>query len=242
LTIYPKSYFQQINVPAEDSKLIFVLMPFADEFKEIYEDIIKPLVENIGLKCIRADEVFSTGPIMEDILKMIAIARIVIADVTGRNANVFYELGISHTVKNDVIIITQSMDDVPFDLRHLRCIHYSNTLRGSQDLKSLLQGTIEAILQLEHFHFDKKRRTIMYQGKTARLTKSEGLLMELLQTEATVSHDEIILKIHSKVSSNNPAGLTRPLISRLNTKLRKLWGKQVSIKSVRGTGYYLEVK
>jgi DNA-binding winged helix-turn-helix (wHTH) protein len=242
LSIYPKSFFQQINTPVEDPKLIFVLMPFADKFKEIYEDIIKPLAEEMGLKCNRADQVFSAGPIMEDILKMIATARIVVADVTTRNPNVFYELGISHTVKSDVIIITQSMDDVPFDLRHLRCILYSNTLRGGQNLKSSLQSTIEAILHLEHFHLDKKRRTITYQGKTERLTKHKGLIMELLQKETTVSHKEITSKIQSKTRSANPAEVTRPLISRLNSKLSKLWGNRISIESVRGIGYYLEIR
>ena len=242
MPIYPKTFFNQEDLPAEDAKLIFVLMPFADEYKEIYDDVIKPLVEEMGLKSLRADEIFGLGAIMEDILKMIAKARIIIADVTERNPNVFYELGISHTVKNDVIIITQTMDDVPFDLQHLRCIEYSQTLRGSLDLRSQLKSTIEAILYTEGIIFDKRRRTISYKGKSVNLTPHEARIMELFLSNPTITHEEILSKIQSKTGSKNPAEVTRPLISRLNSKINAIWGQNISIQSVRGTGYYLETK
>ena len=242
MSIYPKPYFQQANLPAEDPRLIFVLMPFAAEYKEIYDDVIKPLVLEMGLKPLRADEIFGSRAIMEDILRTIAESRIIIADVTKRNPNVFYELGISHTVKDDVIIITQSMDDVPFDLQHLRCIKYSQTLRGSQDLKLQLRSTIEAALHIDGINFDKKRRTMTYQGKRVKLTPHEALIMELFLRDATVAHEEILSQIQSKAESSNPAGVTRPFISRLNNKINRAWGENISIESVRGTGYHLEIK
>ena len=245
MPIYPKTFFTQENLPNEDAKLIFVLMPFAEEFKEIYDDVIKPLAEEMGLESLRADEIFGLGPIMEDILKMIAKARIIVADVTKRNPNVFYELGISHTVKTDVIIITQTMEDVPFDLQHLRCIEYSQTLRGSLELRSQLKSTIESILYSGGINFDSKRRTITYKGKSVYLTPHEAQIIELFlinPTNTTITHEEILSKIQSKAASKNPAKVTRPLISRLNNKINAIWGKSISIQSVRGTGYYLEIK
>lgn len=242
MSIYPKTYFQQQNLPAEDEKLIFVLMPFAEEYREIYDDVIKPLAKEIGLKSLRADEIFGSKAIMEDILKTIAKSKIVIADVTNRNPNVFYELGISHTVKDNVIIITQSMDDVPFDLQHLRCIKYSQTLRGSQELKLQLLHTIESILQVDTISFDKKRRAVTFRERSVYLTPHEAIIIDLFLSDSTVTHEEILSGINSKTTANNPAEVTRPLISRLNNKIKKAWGEDVSIESVRGSGYHLEIQ
>ena len=66
--------------------------------------------------------------------------------MTDRNPNVFYETGVAHTVGKEVILITQSMNDVPFDLKHLRCIVYDYTPRGIQFLESNLKNTIDQIM------------------------------------------------------------------------------------------------
>jgi hypothetical protein len=97
--------------------------------------------------CIRADNIYDNRPIIEDIWQRINEARIVISELTGKNPNVFYETGIAHTVGKEVILLTQSMDDVPFDLRHLRCIVYDYTPRGVQTLETNLRNTIEGIIK-----------------------------------------------------------------------------------------------
>jgi hypothetical protein len=125
--------------------LCFVLMPFRQELDQLYQDVIKPAVESQGLRCVRSDEIYSVRPIMEDIWEHIQQSNIIIAELTGRNPNVFYELGLSHAIKRKTILITQTMDDVPFDLRHYRCIVYSNTYRGAKDLEDKLISTIKAV-------------------------------------------------------------------------------------------------
>ena len=65
--------------------------------------------------------------IIDDICNSILGADVVVADCTGQNPNVFYELGIAHTLGKDVILLTQSIDDIPFDISHLRFIEYENT-------------------------------------------------------------------------------------------------------------------
>ena len=130
-----------------DEGLAFVLSPFGEPFDAIYEDHIKPSVDGIdGLGCLRADDIYDNRPIMEDIWKSINKARLIISDLTGKNPNVFYETGIAHTIGKEVILTTQSMDDVPFDLRHLRCIVYEYVPRGMVTFEQNLQNTIANIL------------------------------------------------------------------------------------------------
>ena len=125
----------------------FVLSPFQDTFNTIYGDHIRPTIEKVGgLRCLRADDIYDNRPIIEDIWRYINESTILISELTGRNPNVFYETGIAHTVGKEVILITQSMDDVPFDLKHLRCIVYDYTPRGIQNLEGNLMSTILQIL------------------------------------------------------------------------------------------------
>ena len=123
---------------AVDEKLCFVLMPFEDKYKSVYADIIKPVAAKLGLEAKRADDFFGSSPIINRIWEHINRARIIIADLSGRNANVFYEVGLSHAVGKDVILLTRDMADVPFDLRHLRCIVYEDNLAGAKKLESML--------------------------------------------------------------------------------------------------------
>jgi hypothetical protein len=99
--------------------LCFVLMPFREPFFRLYENHVKPTLTKIGFKVIKADDIFTSTAIIEDIWKFINESRLIIADVTGKNPNVFYELGVAHTIGKDFVILTQDKDDVPFDLRHL---------------------------------------------------------------------------------------------------------------------------
>jgi len=105
-------------------------MPFDNRFNPIYENIIKKVIKKFGLNCKRADEIFGTEPIIKYIWEHIKKARILIADITGRNANVFYELGLAHAINKEVILITQNIRDIPFDLKHYRCIVYEDSVAG----------------------------------------------------------------------------------------------------------------
>ena len=136
----------QIEKKAIDESLCFVLMPFDEKFLSIYDSIIKKVVERSKLRCTRADEIFGTQPIIEDILEHIQKARFLIADLTGRNPNVFYELGLAHAKGKEVILITQDLKDVPFDLEHYRCIVYEDSVAGAEKLKEGLMNTLKKII------------------------------------------------------------------------------------------------
>jgi hypothetical protein len=102
----------------------FVMMPFGSWFDRYYQEIYVPAIKEAGLEPVRADELFSTGSVVEQIWEQIGKARVLLADLTGKNANVFYELGLCHAAKKPVVFTSAAVDDVPFDLRHLRVIVY----------------------------------------------------------------------------------------------------------------------
>ena len=104
----------------------FVMMPFGQWFDQYYQEIYSPAIKEAGFEPLRADELFSTGTVVEQIWEQVEKAPVLLADLTGKNANVFYELGLAHAAKKPVDVLTaETIDDVPFDLRHLRIIIYS---------------------------------------------------------------------------------------------------------------------
>lgn len=102
----------------------FVMMPFGEWFDIYYKDIYVGAIKDAGYEPIRGDELFSTGSVVEQIWEQVTKAEVLLADLTGKNANVFYELGLAHAARKPVIFTAASLDDVPFDLRHLRVITY----------------------------------------------------------------------------------------------------------------------
>jgi hypothetical protein len=152
LLTVPKPFFPGKHFTV-DSSLAFVLMPFSSEFKEIYTDCIQPTIEEHGIKCFRADDIFHNQPIVEVIWQNINRAAVIVADLTSRNPNVFYEVGIAHTLGKEVVLLSQSLDDVPFDLRHLNVITYKWTPGGAQKLKLALGTTVKSILSRERYTY-----------------------------------------------------------------------------------------
>jgi hypothetical protein len=125
-----------------DWPVVFVLMPFDPKLKPVYDDHIASVVEDLSLEIGRADDFFTNGHIMGEVWAAINQASIIIADCTGRNPNVFYEIGIAHALGKETILITQSMEDIPFDLRHLRVIEYRYDPRGMKQFEETLKKTI----------------------------------------------------------------------------------------------------
>ena len=107
------------------AKRAFVIMPFSEELQEVYSELIKLGLEDAGFLTERADNIDSLQNILRDIVSGIVQADLIVADVTGLNANVLYELGIAHGLRKPTIMLTQNLDELPFDLRSYRVIPYS---------------------------------------------------------------------------------------------------------------------
>jgi len=141
-----------------DPTLCFVLMPFTEVWSaEIYQ-LIKTTIEGLNLQCIRADNL--NGPIIiEDIWTKINQAAFIVADVTNKNPNVMYEVGIAHTVGTPTILLTQNKrEDIPFDFGHLRHIMYRNTVAGATELRDGLASAIKSLLNVQQSITLKKNK------------------------------------------------------------------------------------
>lgn len=114
-------------------QFIFVLMPFEEKFDDIYTYGIKGAAEDANAYAERVDEQIFTEGILDRIFNQISKADVIVADMTDRNENVFYEVGYAHALGKIVLLLTQNADDIPFDLKHRPHTVYGGkieTLRG----------------------------------------------------------------------------------------------------------------
>jgi hypothetical protein len=131
----------------ENDNICFTIMPFGGWFDTYYESIYHPAIEAAGLVPRRADDLSRPSAIVHDIWTLTKTATIVLAELSGKNPNVFYELGLAHAIARPAILITQNMDDVPFDLRALRVIVYDrNQPDWGADLKRNIEVSIKETL------------------------------------------------------------------------------------------------
>ena len=122
---------------------VFVVMPFGGEFNEIYTNHIKPICRERKVTCLRGDELSGSDIIVSEIYQLIKNAGLIVADCTGRNPNVCYELGIAHTIGKDCVLFTRDISDAPFDLKHLRHYIYQYTPPGMKHFEQALVSNIE---------------------------------------------------------------------------------------------------
>ena len=128
---------------------IFVVMPFSAALTALYQDHLRLVAQSLQMTIARADDFFSSEQIMPEVWSAIAKAKVVIADCTGRNPNVFYEIGLAHALGKSVVLITQTPQDVPFDLKAFRCLEYEFTPRGMKAFEDALTKTLKSIFEYE---------------------------------------------------------------------------------------------
>ncbi len=128
---------------SDDTLRAFVIMAFDPEFEAIFGDLIRPSLEAAGYEVTRADSLMNQQNILKDIIREIARADLVIAELTALNPNVFYELGIAHALRKRTVLLTQSVEELPFDLRSYRVIAYSTRF----DEVNKLSDTLTTIAQ-----------------------------------------------------------------------------------------------
>ncbi len=174
------------NAPAAKGKkkreTCFVIMPFGGWGDDYFEYIYRPAIEAAGLETHRADDLFRPSTIVNDIWAYTKKARLLLADLSGKNPNVFYELGLAHALAKPVILVAESMEEIPFDLRALRVITYDkhdpewgHNLRTKVEtsVKEVLKSPLEAVLPA---FLEVKRETSKPQ-----VTPRERELIEMKQ-------------------------------------------------------------
>jgi hypothetical protein len=125
----------------------FVVMQFSEPYNSLYTEVIKPVSEAMGLEAYRADDVNKPGIILQDIVRGILEAEVIIAEITPVNANVFYELGYAHALQKPTILLAEGRSELPFDIRSFRCVFYDNTIRGKTTVEASLRQHLRNILQ-----------------------------------------------------------------------------------------------
>ena len=121
-----------------EDRICFVIMGFGKKtdyasgetinLDKTYHNIMKPAVQDVGLKCVRADEIQDTGLIDRSMYALLVRADVVIADISTMNPNAIYELGVRHAVKpqSTIILRAESSTSIPFDINHTRVFSYKH--------------------------------------------------------------------------------------------------------------------
>jgi hypothetical protein len=156
---------------------VFVLMPFNEDFDDIYKLGIKEAAKEVGAYAERVDEQIFTEGILERVFNQISKADVIVADMTGRNPNVFYEVGYAHALGKIVLLLTQKADDIPFDLKHKQHIVYGNGGSKIQSLRSELTPRLNWAINESRrkFHEDNSKRILLsvsptFQGCAKKFT------------------------------------------------------------------------
>jgi hypothetical protein len=143
-----KAVREQGKTTPQQADSCFVMMPFGDPIGTYYKKLYEPAIEKAGLRPIRADDdIFTVGKIIDQVLAGIATAKVLLAELTGRNPNVLYELGIAHALQKPVVLVASNEADVPFDIRHRRVIYYDrdDPFWGDKLIKKVAENIVSAI-------------------------------------------------------------------------------------------------
>ena len=130
----------------------FIAMPFSSASRPVYTDVIRPVFEEPSIAseftCWRADHDALPGSITTQMLDQIRGCAFVLADITGFNANIMYELGFAHALEKPAIIISQDpIRSSPFDIKDYKQIHYTTDVAGLKTVKAQLSRQVQALLR-----------------------------------------------------------------------------------------------
>jgi hypothetical protein len=183
-----KKVSKGVAVDATDT--CFVMMPFANPIGGYYATIYEPAIKKAGLTPVRADtDIFATGKIIDQIWSGLNRAKVLVAELTGRNPNVLYELGLAHALHKPVVLVSSNEADVPFDVRHVRVIYYELTdpFWGEKLIAKVAENIISAkptrsdsvppdvasnvLVASDAPALSSPRRAVTSTGRTARMTQ-----------------------------------------------------------------------
>jgi nucleoside 2-deoxyribosyltransferase len=138
----PRRQVRQFPGFEEVPDQVFVVMPFREELEPIFR-IIKESGERVGLRVMRADEMVAPGRITDQISEAISRAGLIVADITGQNPNVLFEVGMASSLGKNILMISQERERIPFDVAGQRVIFYENTMKGARSLREDLVAAMK---------------------------------------------------------------------------------------------------
>ncbi len=141
---FAPNVFQVPESTAIENDLVAVMMPFNAAFNTVSEGI-RRACSAAGYRCLRVDDIWEESTVIQDIFNLIFRAHVVVVDFTEKNPNVMYETGIAHTLGKHVVPISQSLDDVPFDMAHHRILKYLPNGEGIEVMVSKLAERLRQV-------------------------------------------------------------------------------------------------
>ena len=158
-----------------DENLVFVLIPFKPKYFELFEKLIKPTVtaRKKKLKCMQADDPKTNNAIIKDIVENIHKSRLVIADITEKNSNVMYEVGVADAIFREVILINNKQgsqnQEYPFDIKHRRILNYVDSITGGEEFKKSLGEMVDYVLNKTYSEFHQKPEMAIQETKIEKI-------------------------------------------------------------------------
>jgi hypothetical protein len=183
----------------------FTIMPFGGRFDIYYDDVYKPAIAEAGLRATRVDDLYRSSDIVGDIWRYTQEAYVVLADLTEKRPNVFYELGLAHALRKPAILIAESIEEVPFDLRALRILFRNRDLPdwGSklrQDIIRALQEVLSMPLQAVLPAF-----LLLAEGPQAKPISQHDLELLSIKSDLEMIKSEVrTITSTSSTHSNSP--------------------------------------
>lgn len=127
-----------------ESPIAFVVMQFSEEYNQLFDEVIEPTCKEKGFECIRANDKYTTSPIIQDIIESIHESSVIIANITPDNPNVFYEVGFAHAIRKPTILLCdRKREGLPFDLSGFRTLFYENTIAGKSNIEKDLKKYLD---------------------------------------------------------------------------------------------------
>lgn len=127
----------------------FVVMQFSDAFNDVYASVIKNICGEFGIDALRADEMYGPGVIVNDITQQVQQAKLIIADITPTNANVYFEVGYALALNKPIILLAKKGTALPFDVSGFRVLFYEDSIGGKSRVEDGLRHHLRAILGVE---------------------------------------------------------------------------------------------
>ena len=212
----------------KNNKTCFVIMPFSEAFDEVFEYAITPAVESRGFQCIRMDEVVGAINIIHGIIENIFKADLIIADLTGKNANVYYELGVAHSAarSNNTIMIAEEDEDIPFDIAPYKVLKYTRSYKGINKLQKDIAAIINSFESgslttnpVQDFRIQQKTQSQQHDlPATSRAQPAEMIFNQLNMSLVRIS----ILSLLNDLPNNSPGLRIGDITQKLSLQKRKI--------------------
>lgn len=239
-----------VTKPKAGTDICFVIMPFGGWFDDYYDTVYRPAIEAAGLEPHRADDLYRPSTIVNDIWSYTQKAKLILADLSGKNPNVFYELGLAHALAKPAILIAESIDDVPFDLRALRVLEYNKNaprwgeVLGEKITKSIgevvsapLQSVLPTFLSVKsdakHKSVSEADKQFLELRQEVELLRNEIMRPSRIRRENSIDPPEAEQLIRNYVRRGMPA---RMIVTRLlEMGVPATWAEE-KIQEIRENG------